>query len=85
MEINGIEFTKQDEKDCKNLRMALTKAMLDNIEDMKLIGIASSLADFLSAMSEAMEQCGIGKDKFIDFVMNNAKYLNKSKEQKREK
>ena len=85
MEINGIEFTKQDEKDCKNLRMALTKAMLDNIENMKLIGIASSLADFLSAMSEAMEQCGIGKDKFIDFVMNNAKRLNKLKEQKRDK
>lgn len=85
MEINVIEFTKQDEKDCKNLRMALTKAMLDNFEDMKLIVIAKSLSDFLSAMSEAMEQCGIGKDKFIDFVTNNAKYLNKLKEQKREK
>lgn len=85
MKVNGIEFTKQDEKDCKNLRMALTKAMLDNIEDMKLIVIASSLSDFLSAMSEAMEQCGIGKEKFIDFVMNNAKYLNKLKEQKKEK
>lgn len=82
MKVNGIEFTKQDEKDCKNLRMALTKAMLDNIEGMKLIVIASSLSDFLAAMSEAMEQCGIGKDKFIDFVMNNAKYLNKLKEQK---
>lgn len=85
MKVDGVEITKQDEKDCKNLRMALTKAMLDNIEDMKLIVIASSLSDFLSAMSEAMEQCGIGKDKFIDFVMNNAKYLNKLKEQKREK
>lgn len=85
MKTNGIEITKQDEKDCKNLRMALTKAMLDNIEDMKLIVIASSLSDFLSAMSDAMEQFGIGKDKFIDFVMNNAKYLNKLKEQKKEK
>lgn len=85
MKVNGIEFTKQDEKDCKNLRMALTKAMLDNIEGMKLIVIASSLSDFLAAMSEAMEQCGIGKDKFIDFVMNNAKRLNKLKEQKKEK
>lgn len=85
MKINEIKLTKQDEKDCKNLRMALTKAMLDNIEDMKLIVIASSLSDFLSAMSEAMEQCGIGKEKFIDFVMNNAKYLNKLKEQKKEK
>lgn len=85
MKVNGIEFTKQDEKDYKNLRMALTKAMLDNIEGMKLIVIASSLSDFLAAMSEAMEQCGIGKDKFIDFVMNNAKYLNALKDRKRNK
>lgn len=85
MKVNRIEITKQDEKDCKNLRMALTKAMLDNIEDMKLIVIASSLSDFLSAMSEVMEQCGIGKDKFIDLVMNNAKLLNELKEQKKEK
>lgn len=85
MKVNGIEFTKQDEKDCKNLRMALTKAMLDNIEDMKLIVIASSLSDFLAAMSEAMEQYGIGKDKFIDLVMNYAKYLNELKDRKRNK
>lgn len=85
MEVNGIEFTKQDEKDCKNLRMALTKAMLDNIEDMKLIGIASSLADFLSAVSETMEPFGINKDKFIDLVMNSVKRLNELKEQKMKK
>lgn len=58
------------------------KTMLDNCENMKLMVVAGSLSDFLSDMSEAMEQCGIGKDKFIDFVMNNAKRLNKLKEQK---
>lgn len=32
-----------------------------------------------------MEPYGIGKDKFIDLVMNNAKLLNKLKEQKKNK
>ncbi|EFA90896.1 hypothetical protein HMPREF0650_0108 [Hoylesella buccalis ATCC 35310] len=85
MKVNGIEITKQDEKDCKNLREALTKAMQGNSENVKLIVIASSLSDFLSAVSVTMEPYGIGKDKFIDLVMNNAKRLNKLKEQKRDK
>lgn len=85
MKINGIEITKQDEKDYKNLREALMKAMQGNSENVKLIVVASSLSDFLSAVSVTMEPYGIGKDKFIDFVMNNAKYLNKLKEQKRDK
>lgn len=61
------------------------KTMQDNAENMKLIVVISSLSDFLSAVSETMEPYGIGKDKFIDFVMNNAKRLNKLKEQKRDK
>lgn len=77
MKVNGIEITKQDEKDYKNLREALTKAMQGNSENVKLIVVASSLSDFLSAVSETMEPYGIGKDKFIDLVMNNAKRLNK--------
>lgn len=85
MKVDGVEITKQDEKDCKNLRTALMKTMLDNCENMKLIVVAGSLSDFLSAVSEIMEPYGIGKDKFIDLVMNNAKYLNKLKEQKRDK
>ena len=85
MKVNGIEITKQDEKDCKNLRTVLMKTMQDNAENMKLIVVISSLSDFLSAVSETMEPYGIGKDKFIDFVMNNAKRLNKLKEQKRDK
>lgn len=85
MKINGIEITKQDEKDSKKLYTALVDTMKDNSENMKLIVIASSLVNFLSAVSGTMEPYGIGKDKFIDFVMNNAKYLNKLKEQKREK
>ena len=85
MKVNGIEITKQDEKDYKNLREALMKAMQGNSENVKLIVVASSLSDFLSAVSGTMEPYGIGKDKFIDFVMNNAKRLNKLKEQKRDK
>lgn len=85
MKVNGIETTKQDEKDYKNLREALMKAMQGNSENVKLIVVASSLSDFLSAVSGTMEPYGIGKDKFIDFVMNNAKRLNKLKEQKRDK
>lgn len=82
MKINGIEITKQDEKDSKKLYTALVDAMKGNSKNMKLIATASSLANFLSAVSETMEPYGISKDKFIDFVMNNAKYLNKLKEQK---
>lgn len=82
MKINGIEITKQDEKDIQNLYTALVDAMKGNSKNMKLIATASSLANFLSAVSETMEPYGISKDKFIDFVMNNAKYLNKLKEQK---
>lgn len=85
MKVNGIEITKQDEKDCKNLRTVLMKTMQDNAENMKLIVVISSLSDFLSAVSGTMEPYGIGKDKFIDFVMNNAKRLNKLKERKRDK
>lgn len=85
MKVNGIEITKQDEKDCKNLREALTKAMQGNSENVRLIVVVSSLSDFLSAVSEEMEPYGIGKDKFIDLVMNGAKRLNKLKEQKRDK
>ena len=80
MKVNGIEITKQDEKDCKNLRTVLMKTMQDNAENMKLIVVISSLSDFLSAVSGT-----IGKGKFIDFVMNNAKRLNKLKERKRDK
>lgn len=82
MKINGIEITKQDEKDSKKLYTSLVDTMKGNSKNMKLIAIASSLANFLSAVSETMEPYGISKDKFIDFVMNNAKYLNKLKEQK---
>ena len=85
MKTNGIEFTKQDEKDIQNLYTALVDAMKGNSKNMKLIATASSLANFLSAVSETMEPYGIGKDKFIDLVMNNAKHLNKLKEQKRNK
>lgn len=85
MKVNGIEITKQDEKDCKNLRTVLMKTMQDNAENMKLIVVISSLSDFLSAVSGTMEPYGIGKGKFIDFVMNNAKRLNKLKERKRDK
>ena len=82
MKINGIEITKQDEKDSKKVYTSLVDTMKGNSKNMKLIAIASSLANFLSAVSETMEPYGISKDKFIDFVMNNAKYLNKLKEQK---
>ena len=82
MKVDGVEITKQDEKDIQNLYTALVDAMKGNSKNMKLIATASSLANFLSAVSETMEPYGISKDKFIDFVMNNAKYLNKLKEQK---
>ena len=82
MKVNGMELTKQDEKDCKNLRTALMKAMQENAENIKLIVVVSSLSDFLSAVSKTVELYGIGKDKFIDLVMNGAKRLNKLKEQK---
>lgn len=85
MKVDGMEFTKQDEKDCKNLRAALSKTMQDNSENMKLIVVAGSLSDFLSAVSVTMEPYGIGKDTFIDLVMNSAKRLNKLKEQKKDK
>lgn len=80
-----MKVTKQDEKDTQNLYTALVDTMKDNSENMKLIVIASSLVNFLSAVSETMEPYGIGKDKFIDLVMNGAKRLNKLKEQKRNK
>lgn len=80
-----MKVTKQDEKDTQNLYTALVDTMKDNSENMKLIVIASSLVNFLSAVSETMKPYGIGKDKFIDFVMNNAKRLNELKEQKRDK
>lgn len=82
MKVDGVEITKQDEKDIQNSYTALVDAMKGNSKNMKLIATASSLANFLSAVSETMEPYGISKDKFIDFVMNNAKYLNKLKEQK---
>ena len=85
MEINRIEITKQDEKDCKKLYTALMNTVMNNSENMKLIVIASSLANFLSAVSETMEPFGINKDKFIDLVMNSVKRLNELKEQKMKK
>ena len=80
-----MKVTKKKKKDTQNLYTALVDTMKDNSENMKLIVIASSLVNFLSAVSETMEPYGIGKDKFIDFVMNNAKRLNELKEQKRDK
>ena len=70
MKVNEIKSTKQDEKDCKKLYTALMNTMMNNSENMKLIVIASSLVNFLSAVSETMEPFGINKDKFIDLVLS---------------
>lgn len=85
MKVDGVEFTKQDEKDCQKMRSELMKVMRDNANGMKILVAMCSLMMFLSDVSKKTETYGVNRDKYIDLVKAGAKYLNKLKEQKRDK
>ena len=65
METNNNELTKQEFKDFNKLYLSLMRVFDDNDLVMRLPVFMTSLASFLSEMSEIAVKYGINKDGFI--------------------
>lgn len=82
METNNKEFTKQEFKDCNKLYLSLMRAFDDEELVMRLPAFMTSLAYFLSEMSEIAVKYGINKDGFIDSLATATKHVNELKDRK---
>lgn len=82
METNKNEPTKQEFKDCHKLYLSLMRVFDDNDLVMRLPVFMTSLAHFLSEMSEIAAKYGINKDDFIDSLATATKYVNELKDRK---
>ena len=80
METNNQEF-----KDCNKLYLSLMRVFDDNDLVMRLPVFITSLAFFLSEMSEIAMKFGINKDDFIDKLVTATKRVNELKDRKRNK
>ena len=82
MKTNKNELTKQEFKDCNKLYLNLMRVFDDKDLVMRLPVFMTSLAYFLSEMSEIAEKYGINKDGFIDSLATATKYVNELKDRK---
>lgn len=85
METNNKELTKQEFKDCNKLYLSLMRVFDDNDFVMRLPVFITSLAYFLSEMSEIAVKFGVNKDDFIDKLVTATKRVNELKDRKRNK
>lgn len=85
METNKNELTKQEFKDFNKLYLSLMRAFDDNDFVMRLPVFITSLAYFLSEMSEIAVKFGVNKDDFIDKLVTATKRVNELKDRKRNK
>lgn len=82
METNNNELTKQEFKDCNKLYLNLMRVFDDKDLVMRLPVFMTSLAYFLSEMSEIAVKYGINKDGFIDSLATATKHVNELKDRK---
>lgn len=82
METYNKELTKQEYKDFNKFYLSLMRAIDDNDFVMRLPVFITSLAYFLSEMSEIAEKYGINKDGFIDSLATATKHVNELKDRK---
>lgn len=82
METNNNELTKQEFKDCNKLYLNLMRVFDDKDLVMRLPVFMTSLAYFLSEMSEIAAKYGINKDGFIDSLATATKHVNELKDRK---
>lgn len=82
METNKNEQTEQEFKDCNKLYLSLMRVIDDNEFVMRLPVFMTSLAYFLSEMSEIAVKYGINKDGFIDSLATATKHINELKDRK---
>lgn len=85
METNKNELTKQEYKDFNKFYLSLMRAIDDNDFVMRLPVFITSLAYFLSEMSEIAVKFGVNKDDFIDKLVTATKHVNELKDRKRNK
>lgn len=82
METNNKELTRQEYKDFNKFYLSLMRAIDDNDLVMRLPVFITSLAYFLSEMSEIAVKYGINKDDFIDKLVTATKHVNELKDRK---
>ena len=82
MKTNKNELTKQEFKDFNKLYLNLMRVFDDNDLVMRLPVFMTSLAHFLSEMSEIAEKYGLNKDGFIDNLATATKNVNELKDRK---
>lgn len=82
METNKNEPTEKEFKDSKKLYLSLMRFFDDNDLVMRLPVFMTSLAYFLSEMSEIAVKYGINKDDFIDSLATATKHVNELKDRK---
>lgn len=85
METNDKVLTKQEYKDFNKFYLSLMRAIDDNDFVMRLPVFVTSLAYFLSEMSEIAVKFGVNKDDFIEKLATATKRANEMKERKRYK
>lgn len=85
METNDEELTMQEFKDFNKLYQNLMRAIDDNDFVMRLPVFVTSLAYFLSEMSEIAVKFGFNKDNFIEMLATATKRVNERKERKKNK
>lgn len=82
METNNKKLTKQEFKDFNKLYLSLMRVFDENDFAMRLPVFITSLAYFLSEMSEIAVKFGVNKDDFIDKLVTATKHVNELKDRK---
>lgn len=82
MKTNNNEPSKQEFKDSNKLYLNLMRVFDDKELVMRLPAFMTSLAYFLSEMSEIAAKYGINKDDFIDSLATATKHVNELKDRK---
>lgn len=82
METNKKEPTEKEFKDCNKLYLKLMRVFDDEEFVMRLPAFMTSLAYFLSEMSEITAKYGMNKDDFIDSLAAAIKHVNELKDRK---
>lgn len=82
MEANDEELTKQEFENLSKLYQSLMRVINDNDFAMRLPVFITSLAYFLSEMSEIAVDFGVNKDDFIDSLATATKHVNELKDRK---
>ena len=85
METNNKVLTKQEFKDFNKLYLSLMRVFDENDFAMRLPVFITSLAYFLSEMSEIAVKFGVNNDDFIEKLVTATKRVNELKDRKRNK